>query len=119
MPIEKEGNYKRTARTTGRAVAEVLKTSVSLAALETESLPVEGLVFFVSPQQHLAEDLAHVVVVGLLLEFQSLHVLEVLGQHDRVFVPAPDQLRDVGLLLQSADLSVLFSFGVYLDTLPG
>lgn len=57
--------------------------------------------------------------MGFLFKFETLDVLEVAEEDQGVFAVGFDEGVDGSHLLEPADLSVFFGFGVDLDALPG
>ena len=81
--------------------------------------PVERLVLLFTLHHRLSEHLPTEVIVRFLLEFETLHVLQVAMQHEAVLAEGQHQAVNLSDLLESADLGVLFSFGMNLNALPG
>jgi hypothetical protein len=91
---------------------------VLFTARQTQVFPVEGLMLLLPLHQHLLEQLPHVVIVGLFLELQSPHVLEIPVQHQTVVPERFHEIVDLGHLLETPNFRVLLGLRVDLDALP-
>lgn len=81
--------------------------------------PIEGLVLLAALDEDFPEHFAQEIVVGLFLELERLHTLEVAMENQAIFPKGLNQIVDLRHLLEATDLCVFLSFRVNLDSLPG